>query len=438
MSEEPSTAVPEIENIEPQSTIQLKHTDDVEMQDESSKKGYIIDDNPNGEVWKPVKGAKKEIVFPEDMFIDFSCILENGTPIELKSTAGIHGFNITNITKYIVEEGKGDYPYHSDRVVHNIEIRYSNGRLYNFKTRKESKAMTIDDPKTFSYILDCFGSMKKGETSYFKIVFNSEEDNHYLKDSLYTQLLIESDRETIENKNEMVLKLKVTDIRRDIKDLSQGELKKLKDEPELLIKSRLVFGNLCKEHAKRALDEGNLGDALKLYKKGHGTLNTVSKSEKDKLLETVSNIAEDEQVNQLLEDFKEIQISLTLNLGLCYWKQKDWEKMKNTNETIIKQYDDKNVKAYYRHALACKELELCDDGFESIKKAIELDKLNKDIRNLYQTLHQLCKSKQQKWAGKMNGFLNSKDGKFQKFEKEDLERQKLRHKIDIEMENNDF
>jgi len=73
------------------------------------------------------------------MTVDMGPLLCNPILLKRNLKIGSEPTTITEIIKYIQQEGKGKLPFFNDRIVHNIEIRYSNGLLYDFKTRKESK-----------------------------------------------------------------------------------------------------------------------------------------------------------------------------------------------------------------------------------------------------------------------------------------------------------
>jgi hypothetical protein len=106
-----------------------------------------------------------------------------------------------------------------------MEIRYSNGRIYNFNNRKEQKSAQMSDPNVYDYFLDMFKSLQKGEISFFKVQFKDEESNLYLNDDHSANVLTEDARELIDDKTIAYIKINCTQIIRDIKDLSSNEIK---------------------------------------------------------------------------------------------------------------------------------------------------------------------------------------------------------------------
>jgi len=180
------------------------------------------------------------------------------------------------------------------------------------------------------------------------------------------KFLSEDKRQEIVDKTVMYLKIRVISILRDIKDISAEEANALKADPILFIQNRLQFGKDSKEHATLALNSEAINDAMKIYRKGHGAMKMVANN----LIRDAKNLVrsspvEEEKLEVLLANFKQVQVALMLNQGLCHWRCKEWEKMKQVNEEIVKLHDITNVKAYFRLATACKELEFYDQGLVS-------------------------------------------------------------------------
>jgi len=206
--------------------------------------------------------------------------------------------------------------------------------------------------------------MKNDEISIFKIQFASEDQNFYMTDEISTKFLTEEIKEKITDKTVMFIKIKVQSILRDIKDVSAIELKKLKNSPLEFIQDRIKFGVICKEHAKVALTEKSLNDALKLYRKGLGAIKMISKDVIKNGREEIklSKNSEGGEFEDILMTLNGVKIQLMLNQGFCHWKKQEWEKMKKINSEIIQNFDENNIKALYRLAFACKELKNYDEG----------------------------------------------------------------------------
>lgn len=283
--------------------------------------------------------------------------------------------------------------------------------------------------------------MNKGEISLFKVEFASEEDNLYLVDKHSRQVLNEEARQKIHDKTCIFLKFTVKDIMRDCKDITQSELKKVKEDKLAFIKNRVEFASICKAHANLALKEKCMNEALKLYRKGTGAMKMISNSiVKEIRAELENNYGEDmidEDLETQLTEINTLRAQLMLNQGFCYWKEEDFEKMAKINQEILTVYDPDNAKALYRYALACQQLERYDEGLESVKTLLKQPKenKNKDAIKLYKQLKELSGAKKKKWAKKMDGFLVSEAHSFQKITGDEEKQNLLKKKIEVEMEH---
>lgn len=310
----------------------------------------------------------KKAVLPPDMLIDMSVLLNNPQDVSLDIDNGLEQGVVKSITKYIQKEGSGLLPSQADRLIYNLEIRYSNGYIYDFSSRNEQKRAVMDDDKMFKFFLASISSMRSNEVSIFKIQFEDESQNHYLKTEHAKKFLNEEKLNLIEDKTSIFMKLTLCSIIRDVKDKDVSQLNDIKTNSVEFIKDRYQFGKECKDHATIALTEGSLNDAMKIYRKGQGAMKMVSKNIlKDAKDDLKDNKEEEAKLDTILEDYKVVQVSLMLNQGLCHQKQKEWEKMKKVNEDILRLFDSKNIKAMYRLALACKELECHQQGLVRVK-----------------------------------------------------------------------
>lgn len=227
----------------------------------------------------------------------------------------------------------------------------------------------MSDSKLYDYFLDMFRSLRKGEISIFKVQFIEESQNLYLNDDHATNILTEEARELIDDKTIVYVKIACSNLIRDIKDLSSDEIKHEKEDPIKFIQNRLLFGKNCKDHAKLSMDDNEIGDAMKIYRKGQGAMKMVSKDvvKSGKTL-IENNQMEEAKFDELLKQFEVTRVQLMLNQGLCHWKKSEWSKMKQVNSEIIKNHDPENVKAMYRFSLACKEVESYDEGIVSFNR----------------------------------------------------------------------
>lgn len=188
-------------------------------------------------------------------------------------TVGIESCKVKELTKFLQQEGTGDFFYHKDKVIYCLEIRYSNGNLYDIKGRKESKSTNVQDNKAYKFFLACLKTMRKGEVSIFKIQFETEEDNMYLKSAHAMKFLSAENRAKITEKDVMYFKIKVTDVKRDIDPTDSTS----SQDPVRFVEAKVRFGTQCKEHGKRCLDEGDVNTATKIYRKGYGGLAAAAK-----------------------------------------------------------------------------------------------------------------------------------------------------------------
>ncbi|CAI2367409.1 unnamed protein product [Moneuplotes crassus] len=407
---------------------------DEEMKDQEEAK-YIITNKDDETEWKYNPKKSKEKTLPPDMIIDMDPLLNDPIRLERVSKLGSDVASITQITKFIQTEGSGEAPDLNDRIVHCMEIRYSNGYLYDFQKRKESKAVTLEDSSSFNFLQDCLRSMKKDEISIFKIQFGSPDDNFYLKDEHSQKFLKEKEREAIEDRTYIFMKLTVKSILRDCKDISSSELKKIKEDAEGFIDNRIAFALKCKNHAKTALTEKSLNEAMKIYRKGVGSIKMISgslvKEARAKVVERGKD--KEEELEMKINYMNDLRVQILLNLGFCHWKKEEWEKMKSINSEIIQFYDTENIKALYRFSIACKELECYDEGLKAMITLIKIEPKNKEAVALYRKLKEISKSKKNKWNKKMDGFFVKQNHSYHKIADEELKKDILRKKIEVEL-----
>ena len=156
-----------------------------ENNQETSEKSYIIKENSDtNEDWKSSNRVAKEKILPEDYIINIEELWVNPQIVPRDSKFGIERGGIEGITKYLIQEGKGEVPLHKDRVVHTLEIRYSSGLIYDLSKRKEQRSVCIQDNKQYKFFLDIIKSMRAEEVALFKIQFTTEELNFYIHVSI--------------------------------------------------------------------------------------------------------------------------------------------------------------------------------------------------------------------------------------------------------------
>ncbi|CAI2368521.1 unnamed protein product [Moneuplotes crassus] len=410
--------------------------DQIELHDQDETKDSENSSQSMTETKFNLAKARKKFL-PNDMTIEIELLLQNPIEIHQVSGIGIDVSSITKITKFLQKEGVGETPNFNDKIIHNHEIRYANGYLYDIKKRKEPKSVTLEDPGCYIFLQDCLRSMKNGEISLFKIQFVNEESNPYLKDPHSCKFLPSEVAQAINDKTCVFMKFTVKSILRDCKDISAAEIKELRKNLPRFIDERISYATDCKTHAKIALTENSLNDAMKIYRKGTGAIKTISQAILNKMREDAKSKGEEEEQKLQLKitHINDIMVQMMLNLGYCYWKHKDWPKMKLTNSDIIHNYAPKSIKALYRYSIACKELDNIKEGLEAMTTLVKLEPKNKDALKLYKTLKTASHYKKSKWNRKMDGFFVKQDHSYHRLEEEELKKDILRRKIEFELNN---
>ncbi|XP_021771334.1 peptidyl-prolyl cis-trans isomerase FKBP62-like [Chenopodium quinoa] len=78
--------------------------------------------------------------------------------------------------------------------------------------------------------------------------------------------------------------------------------------------------------------------------------------------------------------FSSLAVSLNLNLGACYVKEKNFDKVGQLCSAVLC-YDTTNVKAYFRRVVAAVELNKPDLAFMDLAQAIRIDSNNKEFQH---------------------------------------------------------
>uniref|UniRef100_A0A803N9Z4 Uncharacterized protein n=1 Tax=Chenopodium quinoa TaxID=63459 RepID=A0A803N9Z4_CHEQI len=77
--------------------------------------------------------------------------------------------------------------------------------------------------------------------------------------------------------------------------------------------------------------------------------------------------------------FSSLAVALNLNLGACYVKEKNFDKVGQLCSTVLC-YDTSNVKAYFRRAVAALELNKPDLAFMDLAQEIRIDPTNREFQ----------------------------------------------------------
>uniref|UniRef100_A0A803KSU7 Uncharacterized protein n=1 Tax=Chenopodium quinoa TaxID=63459 RepID=A0A803KSU7_CHEQI len=77
--------------------------------------------------------------------------------------------------------------------------------------------------------------------------------------------------------------------------------------------------------------------------------------------------------------FSSVAMSLNLNLGACYVKERNFDKVGQLCSAVLC-YDTSNVKAYFRRAVEALEQNKPDLAFMDLSQAIKIDSNNKEFQ----------------------------------------------------------
>uniref|UniRef100_A0A803LK98 Uncharacterized protein n=1 Tax=Chenopodium quinoa TaxID=63459 RepID=A0A803LK98_CHEQI len=83
-------------------------------------------------------------------------------------------------------------------------------------------------------------------------------------------------------------------------------------------------------------------------------------------------------------DFSSLAVALNLNLGACYVKEKNFDKVGQLCSAVLC-YITSNVKAYFRRAVAALELNKPDLAFMDLAQAIRIDPTNREFQQKTQS-----------------------------------------------------
>lgn len=128
------------------------------------------------------------------------------------------------------------------------------------------------------------------------------------------------------------------------------------------IEERKKFIENKKLIAVHFLDKGDFKKALKLFEKCH-QLSTSGLFDEDK------------------KQFQSYCVSSLMNIGLCYWKMKNWHKMNETCQKVM-ELDQSNVKAVFRGATALFEMEEYERALELLTSAQNFEE-SAELKDLY-------------------------------------------------------
>lgn len=171
-----------------------------------------------------------------------------------------------------------------------------------------------------------------------------------------------------------------------------------KDSWELETPEKLENARKRKEDGNALFKAGNYARAAKRYEKAV------------KLIEYDSSFDDDQK-----KQAKALKISCNLNMAACKLKLKDYREVVKMTTKVL-ELESTNVKALYRRAQAHIELLDLDYAETDIKKALELDPNNKEVKLEYKRLKQK-QAEQNKKEAKLYGNMFARLSKMEDAEK---------------------
>ena len=123
---------------------------------------------------------------------------------------------------------------------------------------------------------------------------------------------------------------------------------------------------------------------------------------------------------------EEFKFVLCCNLSLCHLKRNAPADAITYGKKAV-EIKPESSKAHFRLYKAYRLSNDLDNAKETLKKALQLEPNNLEIRSEYQELCNTKSAKEKEWYSKMSGFLDSE--KMRKIEKKDEQQKEMLHKI---------
>ncbi|KAF3327741.1 peptidyl-prolyl isomerase-like isoform X1 [Carex littledalei] len=257
------------------------------------------------------------------------------------------------ITKKILKEGEG-YERPNEGAVVKVKLigRLQDGTVFTKKGHEEEEfEFKTDEEQVIVGLDQAVMSMKKGEIALVTIppeyAFSSTESRQ--------DLAVVPANSTVIYEIELVSFVK----EKEAWDLNNAE--KL-------------------EAAGKKKEEGNA-----LFKSGHYARASKRYEKAAKSIEYDSSFSDEEKKQSKL-----LKISCNLNNAACKLKLRDYKQTEKLCTKVL-ELDGKNVKALYRRAQAYMNLADLDLAEIDIKKALEIDPDNRDVKLEYKTLKEKVK-----------------------------------------------
>lgn len=286
------------------------------------------------------------------------------------------------ILKKILKEGEGyDKPNEGAVVKVKLSGKLRDGTIFVKKGNDEEPfEWKTDEEQVIEGLDKAVMSMKKGEVAFLTIppehAFSSTESKQ--------DLAVVPPNSIVTYEIELV------------------SFEKEKEPWDMNTTEKIEAAGRKKEEGNTLFKQGKYVRASKRYEKGA------------KFVEHDSSFSEDEK-----KQSKALKVVVNLNNAACKLKLKDYKQAVNLCTKVL-ELDSRNVKALYRRAQAYINLSDLDLAEMDIKKALEVDPDNRDVKLEYRTLKEKMKEFNKKEA-KFYGNMFAKMTKLSHMETEKAE-----------------
>ncbi|KAK8332615.1 hypothetical protein V6Z11_A10G152300 [Gossypium hirsutum] len=289
------------------------------------------------------------------------------------------------VLKKILKEGEG-YERPDDGTIVQVKFigKLEDGKIFVKKGHDDELfEFKIDEEQVIDGLDQAVKTMKKGELALITIqpeyAFGSSESQQ--------ELAVVPANSTVYYEVEMV------------------SFVKEKESWDMNAQEKIEAAGKKKEEGNALFKAGKYERASKRYEKAF------------RFIEYDSSFSDEEK-----QQAKLLKVTCNLNNAACKLKLKDYKKAKKLCTEVL-ELDDKNVKALYRRAQAYMELVDFDLAEADIKKALEIDPDNRDVKLEYRVL----KEKIRQYNKKDAQFYGNIIAKMSKLEQAKATKKESRH-----------
>ncbi|KAH1047022.1 hypothetical protein J1N35_037806 [Gossypium stocksii] len=289
------------------------------------------------------------------------------------------------VLKKILKEGE-DYERPDDGTIVQVKFigKLEDGKIFVKKGHDDELfEFKIDEEQVIDGLDKAVKTMKKGELALITVqpeyAFGSSESQQ--------ELAVVPANSTVYYEVEMV------------------SFVKEKESWDMNAQEKIEAAGKKKEEGNALFKAGKYERASKRYEKAF------------RFIEYDSSFSDEEK-----QQAKLLKVTCNLNNAACKLKLKDYKKAKKLCTEVL-ELDDRNVKALYRRAQAYMELVDFDLAEADVKKALEIDPDNRDVKLEYRVL----KEKIRQYNKKDAQFYGNMIAKMSKLEQEKATKKEPRH-----------